>query len=78
MGQRVSQRTSMLGVQQRGFMKLMAASFGLAGLGITGCEDDTIPYVARNPGVNFGISFFLASMPCDLQAFLLLLKKSQW
>ena len=26
------------GVQRRGFMKLMAASFGLAGLGMTGCR----------------------------------------
>ena len=35
------------GVQRRGFMKLMAASFGLAGLGMTGCrrpEHTILPY----------------------------------
>jgi molybdopterin-containing oxidoreductase family iron-sulfur binding subunit len=35
------------GVQRRGFMKLMAASFGLAGLGMTGCrrpEHTIMPY----------------------------------
>ena len=33
------QGASMLeGVQRRGFMKLMAASFGLAGLGLSSCR----------------------------------------
>ena len=39
------------GVQRRGFMKVMAASFGLAGFGITGCrrpEQAIMPY-GRSP-----------------------------
>ncbi|MFP6887978.1 MAG: TAT-variant-translocated molybdopterin oxidoreductase, partial [Opitutales bacterium] len=46
------EEASMLdGVQRRGFMKVMAASFGLAGLGITGCrrpEQAIMPY-GRSP-----------------------------
>jgi molybdopterin-containing oxidoreductase family iron-sulfur binding subunit len=55
------------GVQRRGFMKLMAASFGLAGLGITGCrrpEHTIMPYGKSPEELIPGVpNFYATSMP---------------
>ena len=55
------------GVQRRGFMKLMAASFGLAGLGITGCrrpEHTILPYGKSPEELIPGIpNYYATSMP---------------
>ena len=55
------------GVERRGFMKLMAASFGLAGIGITGCrrpEQAIMPYGRAPENVIPGIpSYFTTSLP---------------
>jgi molybdopterin-containing oxidoreductase family iron-sulfur binding subunit len=55
------------GVQRRGFMKLMAASFGLAGLGMTGCrrpEHTILPYGKSPEELIPGVAnFYATSMP---------------
>lgn len=55
------------GVQRRGFMKLMAASFGLAGLGMTGCrrpEHTILPYGKSPEELIPGVpNFYATSMP---------------
>ncbi len=55
------------GVQRRGFMKMMAASFGLAGLGMTSCrrpEHAILPYGQSPEELVPGIpSFYSTSMP---------------
>ena len=55
------------GVQRRGFMKLMAASFGLAGLGMTGCrrpEHTIMPYGKSPEELIPGVpNFYATSMP---------------
>ena len=51
------QGASMLdGFERRGFMKIMAASFGLAGLGMTGCrrpEHTIMPYGKSPEAVSY-------------------------
>ena len=55
------------GVQRRGFMKLMAASFGLAGLGMTGCrrpEHTILPYGKSPEELIPGVpNYYATSMP---------------
>ena len=55
------------GVQRRGFVKLMAASFGLAGLGMTGCrrpEHTILPYGKSPEELIPGVpNFYATSMP---------------
>ena len=55
------------GVQRRGFMKLMAASFGLAGLGMTGCrrpEHTILPYGKSPEELIPGLpNYYATSMP---------------
>ena len=55
------------GVQRRGFMKVMAASFGLAGIGMTGCrrpEHTILPYGKSPEELIPGVpSFYSTSMP---------------
>ena len=55
------------GVQRRGFMKVMAASFSLAGLGMTGCrrpEHTILPYGKSPEELIPGIpNFYSTSMP---------------
>ncbi len=57
----------MEGQNRRGFMKLMAASFGLAGLGMTGCrrpEHTILPYGKSPEELIPGIpNFYATSMP---------------
>ena len=55
------------GVNRRQFMKVMAASFGLAGLGMTGCRRPVhtiLPYAKQPENVIPGIpSYYASSMP---------------
>ena len=55
------------GVNRRQFMKVMAASFGLAGLGLSGCrrpEQTILPYAKQPESVIPGVaSYFSTSMP---------------
>lgn len=55
------------GVNRRHFMKIMAASFGLAGLGMTGCrrpEQRILPYAKQPENVIPGVPvYFSSSMP---------------
>ena len=55
------------GIQRRGFVKLMAASFGLAGLGMTGCrrpEHTILPYGKSPEELIPGVpNFYATSMP---------------
>ena len=51
------------GVQRRGFLKVMAASFGLAGLGMTGCrrpEHAILPHGKSPEELIPGIPAFLS------------------
>jgi len=62
------QGASMLdGVERRGFMKLMAASFGLAGLGLTSCrrpEHAILPYGKSPEELIPGVpNYYATSMP---------------
>ncbi len=62
------QGASMLeGVERRGFMKVMAASFGLAGLGMTGCrrpEHAILPYGKSPEELIPGVpNYYATSMP---------------
>ncbi len=62
------QGASMLeGVQRRGFMKLMAASFGLAGLGLSSCrrpEHTILPYGKSPEELIPGVpNYYATSMP---------------
>jgi molybdopterin-containing oxidoreductase family iron-sulfur binding subunit len=62
--------SSLDGVDRRGFLRLMGASFGLAGLGLAGCREPrhhTLPY-ARTPEMTIpGIpTFFASSFPGEL------------
>lgn len=62
------QGASMLeGVERRGFMKVMAASFGLAGLGMTGCrrpEQAILPYGKSPEELIPGVpNYYATSMP---------------
>lgn len=62
------QGASMLdGFERRGFMKIMAASFGLAGLGMTGCrrpEHTIMPYGKSPEELIPGVpNFYATSMP---------------
>ena len=62
------EEASMLdGVQRRGFMKVMAASFGLAGFGITGCrrpEQAIMPYGRSPEEIIPGIpNYYSTSLP---------------
>ena len=56
------------GFERRGFMKIMAASFGLAGLGMTGCrrpEQAILPYGKSPEELIPGVpNFYATSMPC--------------
>lgn len=59
--------SSLDGVDRRGFLRLMGASFGLAGLGLAGCREPrhhTLPY-ARTPEMTIpGIpTYFASSLP---------------
>ena len=55
------------GFERRGFMKIMAASFGLAGLGMTGCrrpEQAIMPYGKSPEELIPGVpNFYASSMP---------------
>jgi MoCo/4Fe-4S cofactor protein with predicted Tat translocation signal len=55
------------GVERRGFMKVMAASFGLAGLGMTGCrrpEHAILPYGKSPEELIPGVpNYYATSMP---------------
>ncbi len=55
------------GVNRRQFMKVMAASFGLAGLGMTGCrrpEQTILPYARQSENVIPGVPiYYSSSMP---------------
>ena len=57
----------MEGVNRRHFMKVMAASFGLAGLGMAGCrrpEQNILPYSKQPENVIPGVPiYFTSSMP---------------
>lgn len=52
------------GVNRRGFMKIMAASFGLAGLGMAGCrrpEQRILPYAQQPENVIPGVPIYFSS-----------------
>ena len=55
------------GFERRGFMKIMAASFGLAGLGMTGCrrpEQAIMPYGKSPEELIPGVpNYYASSMP---------------
>ena len=55
------------GVGRRNFMKIMAASFGLAGLGMTGCrrpKQHILPYAQQPENLIPGVAnFFCSSVP---------------
>ena len=59
--------SDMEGVNRRHFMKVMAASFGLAGLGMTGCrrpEQNILPYSKQPENVIPGVPvYYTSSMP---------------
>jgi molybdopterin-containing oxidoreductase family iron-sulfur binding subunit len=59
--------SEMEGVNRRHFMKVMAASFGLAGLGMAGCrrpEQNILPYSKQPENVIPGVPiYFTSSMP---------------
>ena len=59
--------SEMQGVNRRNFMKIMAASFGLAGLGMAGCrrpEKTILPYSKQPENVIPGVPFYYtSSMP---------------
>jgi molybdopterin-containing oxidoreductase family iron-sulfur binding subunit len=59
--------SEMEGVNRRHFMKIMAASFGLAGLGMAGCrrpEQTILPYAKQPENVIPGVPvYFSSSMP---------------
>jgi molybdopterin-containing oxidoreductase family iron-sulfur binding subunit len=59
--------SEMEGVNRRHFMKIMAASFGLAGLGMSGCrrpEHTILPYARQPENVIPGVPvYFSSSMP---------------
>jgi len=59
--------SDMAGVNRRHFMKVMAASFGLAGLGMAGCrrpEQNILPYSKQPENVIPGVPiYFTSSMP---------------
>jgi molybdopterin-containing oxidoreductase family iron-sulfur binding subunit len=67
------------GVERRGFMKVMAASFGLAGLGITGCrrpEQVILPYGKSPEELIPGVpNFYATAMPTS-RGFLPLIAES--
>ena len=55
--------SEMEGVNRRQFMKVMAASFGLAGLGMTGCrrpEHVILPYSKQPENVIPGVPIYLS------------------
>ena len=59
--------SDMAGVNRRHFMKVMAASFGLAGLGMAGCrrpEQNILPYSKQPENVIPGVPvYYTSSMP---------------
>ncbi|HAQ58590.1 MAG TPA: hypothetical protein DCR32_06185, partial [Opitutae bacterium] len=59
--------SDMEGVNRRHFMKVMAASFGLAGLGMAGCrrpEQNILPYSKQPENVIPGVPvYYTSSMP---------------
>jgi MoCo/4Fe-4S cofactor protein with predicted Tat translocation signal len=67
------------GVERRGFMKVMAASFGLAGLGFSGCrrpEQTILPYGKSPEELIPGVpNYYATSMPTP-QGFLPLIAES--
>ena len=66
------------GVQRRSFVKLMAASFGLAGLGMTGCrrpEQVILPYGKSPEELIPGVPAYYATSQPTSRGFNLLLSK---
>jgi len=56
--------SEMQGVDRRHFMKIMAASFGLAGVGLTGCrrpQHEILPYVQQPENIIPGVPQFYSS-----------------